>query len=464
MKIHFHGAAKTVTGSMHLVEANGARVLLDCGLFQGRRREAQARNRKQPFDPATIDAVILSHAHIDHSGAVPALVKNGFRGRIFATPSTRDLCSIMLPDSAHIQERDAEYLKKKKREYVEPLYTIDDAEAALKQFEPVRKGQPFPAAPGVVGTFHEAGHMLGSAGVFLEIDEPGKRTVRVGYSGDVGHRNDPLMPPGNPLPGPDVLLLESTYGYKVHPPPEDRKRRLLTAVKRVADRRGKLVIPAFSVGRTQSIVYALNSLVNEDRLPDIPVYVDSPLSTNATKIFRDHKEELSPKVKAELERQYDNDPFGFFRLQYTKNVDESKALNEKPGPFVVISASGMCESGRILHHLHNTLGDARNMVMIVGFQAPHTLGRRLVEGVESLRILGETIVRRAEVDVQNGFSAHGDRDELTAFAKQSNVDGRLKRIFLVHGEEKAFGSMKESLADAGFGDVHVAEPGEAVEI
>jgi len=464
MKIRFHGAAKTVTGSMHLVEVNGSRVLLDCGLFQGRRREAHARNRQQPFDPASIDAVILSHAHIDHSGAVPALVKNGFRGRIFATPSTRDLCGIMLPDSAHIQEKDAEFLKKKKREFVEPLYTVEDAKAALEQFVPVPKGQPFPVAEGVVGTFHEAGHMLGSAGVFLEIDEPGRPKVRLGYSGDVGHRNDPLMPAGHPLPGPDVLILESTYGYKVHPPPEDRKKRLLAAVKRVAGRGGKLVIPAFSVGRTQSIVYALNALVNEERLPDIPIYVDSPLSTNATAIFRQHKDELAPRVKAELERRYDPDPFGFFRLQYIRTVDESKALNDKPGPFVIISASGMCESGRILHHLHNTLGDPRNMVMIVGFQAPHTLGRRLVEGAEVLRILGETILRRAEVEVQNGFSAHGDREELTAFAVKSRANGRLRRVFLVHGEEPAFAGLKESLAAAGFKDVHVPDPGEAVDL
>jgi metallo-beta-lactamase family protein len=463
MRIRFHGAARTVTGSMHLVETNGHRVLLDCGMFQGRRKEAHERNRTLPFDAADISAVVLSHAHIDHSGNLPALVKNGFRGRIYATPSTRDLCSIMLPDSAHIQEKDAEFLAKKKREFVAPLYTVDDALAAMQHFVTVPKGQPFPVVDGVIGTFHEAGHMLGSAGVFLEIDDAGRK-VRVGYSGDVGHKGDPLMPATQPLPSPDVLILESTYGYKVHPPPEDRKERLLAIVKRVASRGGKLVVPAFSVGRTQTLVYTLNELVNEDRLPAIPVYVDSPLSTNATAIFREHMEELDPHVKEELEESYDDDAFGFFRLKYIKNVEESKALNDKPGPFMVISASGMCESGRILHHLHNTLGDPRNAILIVGFQAPHTLGRRLVEGVEVLRILGETVVRRAEVEVQNGFSAHGDRDELTAYARNSNVDGRLRKIFLVHGEAPAFDSLKASLQAAGFPDVHIADPGETAEL
>jgi metallo-beta-lactamase family protein len=463
MRIRFLGAARTVTGSMHLVEANGSRILLDCGLFQGRRKEAHERNKTLPFDAASIDAVVLSHAHIDHSGNLPALVKNGFRGRIFATPSTRDLCSIMLPDSAHIQEKDAEFLAKKKREFIAPLYTIADATAALQQFVPVPKGQPFPVADGVVGTYHEAGHMLGSAGVFLEVQEKG-RTVRIGYSGDVGHTGDPLMPPTRPLPGPEVLILESTYGYKVHPPPEDRKGKLLAAVKRVAARGGKLVVPAFSVGRTQTLVFTLNELVEDELLPEIPVYVDSPLSTNATTIFREHMEELDPGVKKELEEHYDSDPFGFFRLRYVKDVEESKRLNDKPGPFMVISASGMCESGRILHHLHNTLGDPRNMVMIVGFQAPHTLGRRLVEGVEVLRILGETVVRKAEVEVQNGFSAHADREELVAYARNSADHGRLKRIFLVHGEQLSFDGLSEALRGAGFTDVQVPAREEVVEV
>jgi metallo-beta-lactamase family protein len=448
---------------MHLVEANGGRVLLDCGMFQGRRREAYERNRTLPFDAAALDAVVLSHAHIDHSGAIPALVKAGFRGRVFATPATRDLCEIMLRDSAYIQEKDAEYLRKKKREAVEPLYTQADAEAAMERFAEIPKGQPFPAADGIVGTFHEAGHMLGSASVLLEVSEKGRR-LRVGYSGDLGHTGAPLMPRARPLPDPDVLILESTYGYKVHPPPQNRKERLLEAVQRVARRKGKLIVPAFSVGRTQSLVYALNELVNEERLPAIPIYVDSPLSTNATKIFRQHPEELAPRVHEALEKAYDTDPFGFFRLTYTKNVEASIALNDKPGPFMVISASGMCESGRILHHLKNSLGDARNMVLIVGFQAPHTLGRRLVDGVETLRLLGETIVRRAEVEVQNSFSAHADREELTAYARAANAKGRLKRIFLVHGEERSLGALGESLGAAGFRTTHAPEPGESASL
>jgi metallo-beta-lactamase family protein len=463
MILRFHGAAKTVTGSRHLIEANGSRILLDCGLYQGRRLEAYERNRTFPFDPAAIDVVVLSHAHIDHSGALPALVKAGFHGRIIATPATRALCAIMLPDSAHIQEKDVEFLRKKKHAALDPLYTQEDAAAALKLFVDVPKGQPFPVADGIVGTFHEAGHMLGSAGILLEIEERG-RTTRLGYSGDVGHTGDPLMPPTRHLPDPDVLILESTYGYKVHPPPEDRKEKLLEIVQRTARRGGKLVVPAFSVGRTQTLVFTLNELVNEERLPAIPIYVDSPLSANATHVFRRHPEEIDPHVFRELEETFDTDPFGFYRLTYIRTVDESKALNEKPGPFAIISASGMCEAGRIVHHLHNTLGDPRNLVLIVGFQAPHTLGRRLVEGAEVVRVLGETIVRRAEVEVQNGFSAHGDREELARYARGGNANGRLKRIFLVHGEEMAFTALAETLRSDGFPSVHVPDPGEAVEL
>jgi metallo-beta-lactamase family protein len=463
MILRFHGAAQTVTGSLHLVEVNGSRVLLDCGLYQGKRLEAYARNRNLPVDAAAIDAVVLSHAHIDHSGALPILVKAGFRGRILATPATRALCAIMLPDSAHIQEKEVEYLRNRERDYVAPLYTQEDAAEAMRHFVDVPKGQPFPVADGVVGTFHEAGHMLGSSGVVLEIEERG-RTVRIGYSGDVGHAGDPLLPPTRHLPDPDVLLLESTYGYKVHPPPEDRKERLLRAVQRTVARGGKVVVPSFSVGRTQTIVYTLNELFNEERLPSIPIYVDSPLSMNATQVFRRHPEEIDPHVYRMLEEHFDTDPFGFNRLTYTRSVEESKALNEKPGPFMVISASGMCESGRILHHLRNTLGDARNTVIIVGFQAQHTLGRRLVEGAEVVRVLGETIVRRAEVDVQNGFSAHADREELARYARAGNANGRLQRIFLVHGEAQATTGLAEALRAGGFAAVHVPGPGEAAEI
>lgn len=463
VKIFFHGAARTVTGSMHLVETNGLRILLDCGLYQGRRQEAAERNRVFPFDPGAIDAVVLSHAHIDHSGNLPGLVKAGFRGPIHATPATADLCAVMLPDSARIQEKDAEFLRRKKRQAVEPLYTAEDAAAALRQFVAAPKSHPFRIGDRVEVTFHEAGHMLGSAGVLLEARENG-RAVRLGFSGDVGHEGDPLLPSPRPLPDPEVLILESTYGDRSHPPPASRKEEFLDVLQRTARRGGKLIVPAFSVGRTQLLVYTLNELFNEKRLPPVPVFVDSPLSVNVTDVFRRHPEELDPAVHAQLDRAGDDDPFGFSRLTYIRDVQTSKALNDRPGPFLTISASGMCEAGRILHHLKNTLGDARNTVLIVGFQAPHTLGRRLLEGSAVVRVLGEDLARRAEVAAQHGFSAHADQAGLAAYARGCNAGGSVRRVFLVHGEVGPATTLADILAHDGLPRPHIPDRGESAEL
>ena len=457
MKIRFIGAACTVTGSMHLVEAGGKRVLLDCGLFQGRREEAYAKNRAFPFRPSELDAVILSHAHMDHSGNLPTLVKLGFRGDIYATPSTRDLCAVMLADSAHIQQADAGFLSERGGQAVPPLYDDKDVAATMGRFKPVVYEITFRIGEGVQASFHDAGHILGSAGVVLEENADG-RARRLGFSGDIGQRSQPLLNLPKPPPDVDALIMESTYGGRIHPPPEDRKRIFLDVLQRTARTGGKLIIPAFSVGRTQLLVYTLNELFDEGKLPSIPIYVDSPLSVNVTDVFRKHTEDLSPEVRATLAA--DPDPFGFERLTYIKSREESIALNRRPGPCVIISASGMCESGRILHHLKNSVEDERNTILFVGFQAHHTLGERLSQGAAEVRILGQTYRPRARVETIHGFSAHADGPELLAYAKSCAAGGRLKRIFLVHGEEDGAAALKKAMEGEGLPPVAVPAPGD----
>ncbi len=461
MKISFHGGVREVTGSRHLVEANGSRILLECGLFQGRRSEAREKNAKLSFDPKSVDAVVLSHAHIDHSGNLPSLVKGGFNGNIYATPATRDLCAVMLADSAYIQSREAEFLSKKKRTFVEPLYDRDDVDRTLQQFVTVPKGRDFYLKHNVTGRFFEAGHMLGSAGIVLEAEEDGRK-VRLGFSGDVGHVDHPLLKPLEPLPYIDALIIESTYGNVCHLPMGERSEQLLRVVKRTHKRRGKVIIPAFSVGRTQGIVFALHKLFDEGRLPKMPIYVDSPLSVNATEVFRMHLEELRPGARQHLEEG--EDPFGFGRLTYIRDVQESIALNKKRSPCIIISSSGMCEHGRILHHLKNSITRARNSVLIVGYQARHTLGRRLIEGEKRVRILGKSYQVKAEINVLNGFSAHADQPELMAFVRGCNGHGGLKKIFLVHGGETRATVLEEALAEEGLPEGYVPGVQETCEI
>ncbi|HLF14409.1 MAG TPA: MBL fold metallo-hydrolase, partial [Bacteroidota bacterium] len=361
MQIEFQGAARTVTGSMHVVRANGKTILLDCGLYQGHRDEANRRNRGFPFDPRSIDAIVLSHAHIDHSGNIPGIVKQGFSGPVFCTPATKDLAGVMLADSAHIQVRDAEYLNKKNRRTgeppVEPLYTPGDAAEAAEAFKPIPYHKPTEILPGITVTFSDAGHIIGSATVVLTIADGGKKTA-LGFTGDLGPDNLPIVRDPEFMGNVDLLISESTYGGKKHETPEDREERIRADIARTIERGGKIIMPAFSVGRTQNIIFTLHKLRDQGKLPDLPVYVDSPLAVNATEIFRNHPETFDEEVSAHIMQNHD--PFGFARLHYIRDVGESKKLNEMTGPCLIIAASGMCEAGRILHHLANNIEDPRN--------------------------------------------------------------------------------------------------------
>ncbi|MGB2867891.1 MAG: MBL fold metallo-hydrolase [Bacteroidota bacterium] len=464
MEIQFLGAAKTVTGSMHLVSANGKSILLDCGLFQGRRDEAYRRNKTFPFDASTIDAVVLSHAHTDHAGNLPNLVRSGFRGPIYCTPATRDLCNVMLFDSAYIQERDIAYVNKRNRKHgeppAEPLYTPEDVREAMGQFVSVGYHQPRIVSDGMTARFADAGHILGSAVTLLEVNEKGS-TRKLGFTGDLGRKNTPILKDPEYLESVDALISESTYGGRVHEPIAGTKELLLGVIRRTIDRGGKVVIPAFSLGRTQELLYNLFELFDEGILPVIPIYVDSPLATNATGVFRMHPECFDDETLHYL-RQHE-DPFGFGRVVYVRSVEESKKLNERNTPCIIIAASGMCEAGRILHHLANTVEDARNTVMIVGYQAEHTLGKRLVEKQPEVKIFGELHTLRAEVTVMNSFSAHAGQDELVEFA--ATLDKKqLKKVFLVHGELSQAEQLAAKLKEKDMRSVWIPERGEKAEV
>jgi metallo-beta-lactamase family protein len=465
MNIQFLGAARTVTGSMHLVSVNGTKILLDCGMFQGKRAEAYERNRNFPFDPSTIDAVILSHAHIDHAGNLPNLVKNGFHGPIYATSATHDLCNIMLYDSAYIQERDVEYVNKrhqKKHEpLVQPLYDVVDVTTAMTQFISINYEQQVQVADGVTMKFLDAGHILGSAVTILTIEENGK-SKKIGFTGDLGRKNVPIIKDPQPMDSVDVLISESTYGGKLHDPVTGMKDSLCKVIQQTSDRGGKVIIPSFSVGRTQEIVYLLSELFDEGRLPVVPIYVDSPLAVNASDIFRSHTECFDQETLEHLHAH--EDPFGFNRLTYIRSVDESKKLNDMRSPCVIISASGMCEGGRIVHHLANNVENPNNTILIVGYQAEHTLGRRIVEKQPEVSIFGEVHKLNAEVAVLNSFSAHAGQDELVAYITAAD-QSRLKKLFLVHGEfaqtEKLSAKLKETRAQ---GEIYIPITGEKFEV
>jgi metallo-beta-lactamase family protein len=457
MKIRFHGAAQTVTGSQHLLEVNGSRLLLECGLFQGRRSETYERNRNHPFDPAKIDAVILSHAHIDHSGNLPHLVKHNFDGPIYATRATADLADIMLRDSGHIQESDAMFVNKKRAKRgeppIEPLYTIEDAEQVTSHFRPMAYDQTFEAAPGVTVRFVEAGHILGSAAVVLDIEENGRK-LRLWFSGDIGRRKLPLLRDPVLPDDADYMIMESTYGDKPHRDPGAAYQEFRDVVARTIRRDGKIIIPSFAVGRTQELVYFLNQMVNEGSIRRIPVFVDSPLAVNATEIFKKHPECLD-KETHDFIREYRHPALEFKGLTYTRSVEESKAINDRKEPMIIISASGMAEAGRILHHLRNNIEDPRNTVLIVGWQAPYTLGRRLAEREKRIKIFGEAFTRRADVETIGGLSAHAGRDLLAEYALA--VKDQVKKVFLVHGEEKSAMALKENLAENGLSQVYYPE-------
>jgi metallo-beta-lactamase family protein len=463
MHIQFFGAARTVTGSMHLIEVNGSRVLLDCGLHQGKRKEAYELNRRIPFDPKGIHSLVLSHAHIDHSGNIPRLSHDGYRGPIFSTNATKDLCQFMLPDSAHIQEKDVEFVNKKRAKkgqaLFEPLYTGQDALRSLELFEGFPYGYSFEAAPGVRAEFRDAGHILGSSSVHLLVTE-GSRTVKIVFTGDIGRPDMPVIRDPEPPLEADVLITESTYGDRLHGTDGNLGETLRESIAATFARRGRVLIPAFSVGRTQSVVYHLHRLFDAGKLPPVPIFVDSPLSVNVTDVFRRHPECYDEETSGFLERS--EDPFGFGRLQYVRTLEESKALNDRTGPFLVISASGMCESGRILHHLRHIAPRRENTILLVGFMAENTLGRRIQEGAKTIKVFGEEFPVKAEVKVISGFSGHADRDELLAFL------GKLRappaKTFVVHGEEESAKAFAGSLGERGFPDVAIPAPGQRFEI
>lgn len=445
MKIKFCGAAGTTTGSQHLIEVNGQRLLLDCGLYQGRRAEAMERNREFPFDPKTIDCVVLSHAHIDHSGNLPQLHHNGFNGNIYATPATRDLCSIMLPDAAHIHGMDIKWLNKHRKRDDQPLltpgYNLIDAENVLRQFVTVSYHRPLPIAKGVTLTFIDAGHILGSAQVVLDIEDyVGKKSFRLLFSGDVGRPGNDLLDPADACSDVDYLIMESTYGGRKHEDAAQTSDHICDIINRARRRGAHVIIPSFAVERTQQLLFKLDQLVHEGCLKPIPTYVDSPLAVRATEIFRLHLEDLREEVRNAVFMR--DDPFGFEGLRLVRSVDESKSLNLMKGPAVIISASGMAESGRILHHLRNNVSNGKNIILFVGYCAENTLGWKLREGHKHVSILGDEFKVNAQIETLDSFSGHADHDELLDY--YDHITGSKKRVFLVHGEQ----SRRQIFADA----------------
>jgi metallo-beta-lactamase family protein len=465
MRLEFLGGAQTVTGSQHLLTVNGSRILLECGLFQGRRKDTYKKNLNFRFEPSSISSLVLSHAHIDHSGNIPNLVKRGYEGKVLATNATVDLCQIMLRDSGYLHERDAEWVNKIRRRHgeppVEPLYRKKDAERAMRHFQGFQYSEAIEVADGVTATFRDAGHILGSAGVLLEIKER-RRQIRLGFTGDLGREDIPVLRDPDYLRDLDVLIMESTYGNRNHGVSDDVSEELAKIVRQVAETGGKIIIPAFAVGRTQLLVYLLHNLFNQNRIPDMPVFVDSPMAVNATEVFRRHPECLD-RATNRVFLENNTDPFGFRRLRYIREAKDSKNLNNLDYPHIVISASGMAEGGRILHHLKNNIGDPRNTVLFVGYAAPYTLARRIMDGNEKVRIFGEEHKVRCKVTRIDDFSAHADCKGLLRFMKTLDPN-RLKKVFLVHGEPEQAEPLKETLKGMRFSSVHFPEPGDTAEI
>lgn len=456
MHVTFSGAAREVTGSCHLLTVGEHTIALDCGMFQGRRSEAREKNATLPFPPEQLSAIVLSHAHIDHAGRLPLLTSRGFTGTIWATAASRDLCAVMLLDSAHIQEKDAEFLRRHGRDVVEPLYIQADVPPLMKQMVGVPYEKTVDVVPGVRATYVDAGHILGSASVILECTEGGV-TRRLVFSGDIGRWGLPIIRDPQPPPGADCVIMESTYGDRDHPKIEDMKGRLASIVSETAARGGRVLIPAFAVGRTQEIVYDLHALARDKRIPAIPIYIDSPLAVDTTSVFAMHPEIFD---RAESLVQAVQDLFRFELVHYTRDVSESKALNSQRGPMVIISPSGMAEVGRILHHLKNGASDPRNTIIIPGFQAEGTLGRRIVERKPTLRIFGDEVPLRARVEVLNGYSAHADRNELTRWIDAVRAkSNRVPPVYLVHGEPPSQEALAGRLRERGY-EVHVPGPGD----
>lgn len=461
MQLEFAGAAREVTGSCHVLRVGGRTVLLDCGLFQGRRAAARAKNERLPVPIESIDAVVLSHAHIDHAGRLPYLASLGYRNSIWATPGTRDLCAVMLADAAHIQEKDADFLERHGRPHAVPLYTMADAVRTQELMIGVPCRRWFDVVPGVRAQFTEAGHILGSASVVIEARE-GDRFRRLVFSGDIGRSGLPIIrDPEPPAGGAHVVLLESTYGNRDHESVDAARERLGRVVRETAARGGRVLIPAFALGRTQELVYDLHELHRAGQIPTIPIFIDSPLAADATTVF-----EMHPELFDRAESLVRATPalFDFPLVRYTRDVADSKALNSQPGPMVVIAASGMAESGRILHHLRFGASDPRNTILVVGFMAQHTLGRRIVERQPTLTVFGEEVRLAARVEVLHGYSAHADRTGLRGWLDAVRDGGRAEgrgdpRVHLVHGEPEAQDAFAAALAAAGY-RVDAPEPGD----
>lgn len=471
MKIKFCGAARTVTGSQHLLEISGKKILLDCGLYQGKREKAFKINRHFPFEPAEIHCVVLSHAHMDHSGNLPTLSLKGFKGDIYTTTATRDLCSVMLQDSAYIQERDVEYVNKKRIKknlpLFNPLYGFDEVRETMTQFKSVSYRKKFfidGFNDNVSVTFFDAGHILGSAEVYIEIKEKGRK-IKFGFTGDLGRFNLPILKNPEFMGNVNYLISESTYGGRVHDKADKMEIQLASAMKEAIERGGKIIVPAFSLGRTQELVYALSKLFQKQAIPRIPIFVDSPLSTNISDIFKIHQECFDYETSRLISKGID--VFGFSNLTYIRDVEESKALNGFKGACMIISASGMCEAGRVLHHLANNISDPQSTILIIGYMAPDTLGRRLVESKDTdnavVRIFGEEHTVKSKIVILNSFSAHADKNELMDYFNKLDKN-QLEQVFLVHGDYDQQQAFQTSLNERSYKNVVIPDKLDEVEI
>ena len=462
LSIAFEGAARTVTGSRHRLRFGARQWLFDCGLFQGHRDDAERINRTFSFAPETLDAVVVSHAHLDHTGNLPTLVSRGFRGSIHATPATAELCRFMLADSAFLQERDVVHVNRRTpgRAPRQPLYTSGDVEQTMTRFVGHEYHQPWDLFEGVRVRYYDAGHILGSALTTFEFEQNG-RSFHLGMSGDLGRRDRPILMDPETHPPVEALVLESTYGNRIHPAQDETERRLTELIQRTQSRGGRVLVPAFAVGRTQEIVATIHRLCELGKLCDLPIFVDSPMARQATQVFTRHPELFDGETRRAFEHDH-GAPLGFDRLRYVATAEESKSLNRRTEPCIIVAASGMAEGGRILHHLQHGLGDERNTVLFVGFQADGTLGRRIVDRAEVVNVFGEPVRVRAEVASLLGFSAHADQSELVTWV--ARLDPPPRRIFLVHGELEAAETLGELLHQRTGAMVHIPEPGEEFEL
>lgn len=463
MNISFYsfGACQEVTGSKHFIKTGDTVIQIDSGMFQGSRRKAYKKNRELDFSPADVNAILLTHAHFDHSGALPIMLKNGFQGPIYATSATRDISSIILMDSAYIQKKDHDYLMEKKSKYperkltiYEPFYTSQDVINTMQNFITVDYHRKFHPSPGIQAEFFDAGHILGSSMIQLNVEDK----LNIAFSGDLGRRNLPIIKDPEILPAMDYLVLEGTYGDRIHASIGMGQHELAEIINKAARRKGKIIIPAFTIERTQELIYFIHLLLLNRKIPKIPIYIDSPMAVNATSVFTMHPECFDQHTFDHFTSKHKN-PFGFDNINYITATRDSIALNSKPGPAVIISASGMAENGRILHHLKNNIGDSRNIIAIVGFMAENTLGRRLVERQKEVKIFGKMYPVNAEIHTLNAFSAHADYRETINWLNRHDLS-RLKGIFLVHGEKKALHSLKSKLIAAGIKRVEITRYGQ----